>query len=71
MNTIQLQGIGKVKATVASELKINDTVVWNYGESTIVKNIEKVGKNSLKVTFKTKRGNWTKTIRNTTKLAIR
>ena len=70
MNTIQLQGIGKAKATLASELKVNDTVVWNYGEKTTVKSINAVGKSSIKVTFETKSGDWVKTIRKSTKLAI-
>lgn len=32
MNTVQLQGIGRVKAKLAGELKIGDVTVWNYGE---------------------------------------
>jgi len=44
--TTYLQGIGNVKGTPAGELKVGDTMLWNYG------NESKVGK-ILKETDKT------------------
>lgn len=45
-NTVQLQGIGKRPATAAKNIKIGDTLIWNYGATSTVKKIEfsKTGK---------------------------
>lgn len=50
--TLQLQGIGKREATPASELKVGDVTVWNYGYKEVVTEIAatKSGK-SVKVTI--------------------
>lgn len=46
MKKIQLQGIGKQTATEAKNIKVGDTLVWNYGATSTVKAIEfsKTGK---------------------------
>lgn len=46
MNTIQLQGLGKVAATEAQNLKVGDVTVWNYGGLETITSIEfsKTGK---------------------------
>ena len=36
MKTIQLQGIGKREAKPVRELKIGDTIVWNFGMTSSV-----------------------------------
>lgn len=36
METIQLQGIGKREAKPVRELKIGDTIVWNFGMTSTV-----------------------------------
>lgn len=43
---MRLQGIGVVKGTQASEIKIGDTLMWNYGGTSTVETIKysKTGK---------------------------
>jgi hypothetical protein len=43
---MRLQSIGIVKGTPAREIKIGDRLMWNFGETTIVKSVElsKTGK---------------------------
>ena len=41
MKTIHLQGIGKRQASFASEIKIGDTLIWNFGETENVLSIDK------------------------------
>lgn len=40
-NTVQLQSVGHVVGTVASELKIGDTMVWNWGGTSTIKKLLK------------------------------
>lgn len=40
-STIQLQGIGKVKGTPASDIKVGNTLKWNFGTTSIVTKIIK------------------------------
>lgn len=53
MQIIHLQGIGKVKAIPANELKIGSVIVWNYGYTSEVSEIaySKTGK-TLTVTLR-------------------
>jgi hypothetical protein len=50
-NTIQLQGIGKTNATQVQNLKIGDTVVWNFGHTSKVTGFVKETKAQLVVQF--------------------
>ena len=50
-DSIQLQGIGKVHAKPASELKVGDVTIWNYGYREMVETIEIRG-NSVYVTLR-------------------
>jgi len=43
-NSVHLQGIGKVTAKPAGELKIGDKTVWNYGFIETIVAIELKGK---------------------------
>jgi len=38
---IRLQSIGLVKGTPASEIKIGDVLVWNFGHTSTVKEVKK------------------------------
>lgn len=46
MNKLHLQGIGKVDAVPAKELKVGQVTVWNFGYTSKIMNIElsKTGK---------------------------
>ena len=46
MKELHLQGIGKKAATEAKNIKIGDVLIWNYGATSKVLNIEfsKTGK---------------------------
>lgn len=39
MKTIQLQSIGKRKATEAKNIKVGDTLIWNFGHTEKVTSI--------------------------------
>lgn len=39
--TVQLQGIGRFQAKKGSEIRVGDTLVWNYGGTSIVQEIVK------------------------------
>ena len=41
MKTIQLQSIGKRKATEAKNIKVGDTLIWNFGYTSKVVEIVK------------------------------
>ena len=43
LKTIHLQGIGRVDAKPATEIKIGDILIWNYGYKSTVKSVEKLG----------------------------
>ena len=51
LKTIHLQGIGKVAALPAQDLKIGHVVLWNYGGASKITKIEPVGKSSIRFTF--------------------
>jgi hypothetical protein len=42
--TVQLQEVGKFTAKPASELKVGDVMVWNYGSTSTVLTIRHQGK---------------------------
>jgi hypothetical protein len=52
---IHLQGIGLFAAKPAGELKVGDTMVWNYGSTSVVHAIRAQGK-SVYITQQTKDG---------------
>lgn len=43
-HSVQLQGIGKVQGKPASELKVGDVTVWNYGYLETIQTVELRGK---------------------------
>lgn len=52
MQTIHLQGIGEKEAIAAQELKVGDTLMWNFGyTSTIIEILKETAKS---ITIKTK-----------------
>lgn len=52
MQTIHLQGIGEKEAVAAQELKVGDTLMWNFGyTSTIIEILKETAKS---ITIKTK-----------------
>lgn len=52
MQTIHLQGIGEKEAVAARELKVGDTLMWNFGyTSTIIEILKETAKS---ITIKTK-----------------
>jgi len=54
---IQLQGIGQwIKTKPASELRVGDVLVWNYGESSVVVSIEKTSEKSIWIRTQTSKG---------------
>lgn len=56
MTTINLQGLGKVKAKPASELRVGDVLSWNYSpRCSEVVAIEPCGKKSLYVTERSRK----------------
>jgi len=58
MSFLQLQGIGSVPAKQAGEIKIGDTLIWNYGYKSMVKNVtETKTKKSIIVTILEDDGN--------------
>jgi hypothetical protein len=38
-NSIQLQGIGRFQAKTGAEIRVGDTLVWNYGGTSVVEAI--------------------------------
>jgi hypothetical protein len=51
MNTVHLQGLGTFPGIAAGELKIGQTVVWNFGYESLVSAVEPCGAKSVKVTL--------------------
>jgi predicted RecA/RadA family phage recombinase len=56
MKTIQLQGIGKLPATEAANIKAGDVLVWNFGETELVVSIEKQTAQSIWVEITSQNG---------------
>lgn len=56
MTTINLQGLGKFKAQLAGDIKVNDTLLWNFGEKTEVVEITKQNEKSIWIKELTKSG---------------
>ena len=56
MTTITLQGLGTFKAQLAGNIQVNDTLVWNFGETTIVSEIVKQNEKSIWIKELTKKG---------------
>lgn len=70
MKTIQLQSIGKRKATEAKNIKVGDTLIWNFGLTEKVTSIDysKTGKTMfLGITCKS---GWTGTRRISTERLV-
>jgi hypothetical protein len=56
MKTIRLQQLGTFKANEAKEIKIGDTLVWNFGETSEVTEIVKETEKSIFIKEKSKSG---------------
>lgn len=50
-HTTQLQGLGHVYGTPASDLKVGSTIVWNFGSTSVVMAIVKETKSFITVRF--------------------
>lgn len=72
MNTIHLQGIGRVTARPAGELNVGDVTIWNYGYREVVESITPTGKQSVTVVIRNaKTGEaFTRTMRRTRLVGI-
>ena len=51
MKTIQIQSVGKVPAIPASQLKINDSVVFNFGHTAKITSISRITKSFITFTL--------------------
>ena len=47
MKTIQLIGYGKAEAQPAKNIKVGDTLVWNYGQTEKVDSMQKETKTQI------------------------
>ena len=56
-NSIQLQSVGLVKGTRAGEIKIGTTLLWNFGATSVVREITKETKKSIWFLTETENGN--------------
>ena len=66
MDAIHLQGIGKFRAKKAKEFKVGEKIVYNYGETSILKEIKPIGKSSLLWTTESKGKLYTRKVRKET-----
>ena len=57
-NSVQLQAIGLVNGTPAGEIKVGTTLLWNFGSTSIVKEITKETQKSVWFLTQTKNGNF-------------
>lgn len=68
---VHLQGVGKVRAVPAGELKIGSVTMWNYGGTATVETIAPKGALSLSITMRTDAGlPWTRTFRRDRLVAV-
>ena len=51
METIQIQSVGKVPAIPASQLKINDSIVFNFGHTAKITSISRITKSFITFTL--------------------
>lgn len=49
LGSIHLQGIGRYPAVPAGDLKVGDTIVYNYGGTTIIRSKRKVSPKTIEV----------------------
>jgi len=56
-DSIQLQSVGLVKGTKASEIKVGTTLLWNFGATSVVKEITKETNKSIWFLTETQNGN--------------
>ena len=56
-NSIQLQSVGLVNGTLAGEIKVGTTLLWNFGATSTVKAITKETKKSVWFLTETENGN--------------
>jgi len=56
-NSIQLQSVGLVNGTLAGEIKVGTTLLWNFGATSIVKAITKETNKSVWFLTETENGN--------------
>ena len=56
-NSIQLQSVGLVNGTLAGEIKVGTTLLWNLGATSIVKAITKETNKSVWFLTETENGN--------------
>lgn len=49
LQSVHLQGVGRVKAKPARDLRPGDVTVWNYGYTDKVESVEPYGKHYLRV----------------------
>ncbi len=48
--TVELQGIGVMNSVSAKNVKVGDHIMYNYGETARVTKVENVGKESVRIT---------------------
>lgn len=57
-NSVQLQAVGLVNGTPAGKIKVGTTLLWNFGATSIVKEITKETKKSVWFLTQTQNGNF-------------
>jgi len=57
-NSVQLQAVGLVNGTPAGEIKVGTTLLWNFGATSIVKEITKETEKSVWFLTQTQNGNF-------------
>ena len=57
-NSIQLQAIGLVNGTPAGKIKVGATLLWNFGSTSIVKEITKETEKSVWFLTQNEHGNF-------------
>ena len=66
--TIHLQGIGNVPAKTAQELRNGDTVMWNFGYTSLIVDIVPRGKTQLVAMMVEQSGTFTQRVMSRTRL---
>lgn len=70
-NAMRLQSIGIVQGTPAAELKAGDTMMWNWGFKSTVKEVVTAGAKSITIVEVSSTGTeYTRTFRNTRLVCI-
>lgn len=68
--TTTLQGIGEMNSVSAKNVRVGDHIMYNYGETARVVKVEAVGKESVRITERTRGKNHTRTRRKYSQVVV-